>query len=76
MEAPRNHKEVEFLRYKNEFWGPAQRTAFEKVKHLLTSCLCLALYNLNKLIILSCDSSTQSVHVLLQREGEKNRPVE
>lgn len=57
-------------------WGEAQAKAFKDLKEDLTSTPVLALYNANKPLKVSADTSSYGLGaVLLQRESEDWRPV-
>lgn len=62
---------------KNAFvWAPPQQAAFNKIKELLTSAPCLAIYDSTKPTYLSCDASTHGLGaVLMQGEGAVKKPV-
>ncbi|XP_051816865.1 uncharacterized protein K02A2.6-like [Acanthochromis polyacanthus] len=57
-------------------WGPAQQTAFEKIKELLTTSPTLVYYDVNKATAVSADASSYGIGgVLLQLHGAEWRPV-
>lgn len=57
-------------------WGPAQQSAFEKIKELLTTSPTLVYYDVNKRTAVSADASSYGIGgVLLQLHGDDWRPV-
>lgn len=57
-------------------WGPAQQSAFEKIKELLTTSPTLVYYDVHKPTMVSADASSYGIGgVLLQLHGEDWRPV-
>jgi hypothetical protein len=58
-------------------WGPEQQKAFEGIKNLLTKSPCLAVYDVGKKTIISCDASTKGLGSMLSQvqEDGKVRPV-
>lgn len=58
-------------------WGPAQATAFESLKQMATSSICVARYNPELATIVSADASSYGLRaVLLQDQpNDERRPV-
>jgi len=67
----------ELLRSKTVWtWGPAQQTAFEKLKELLMTSPVLTFYDVNRPTAVSADASSYGIGaVLLQLHGEDWKPV-
>jgi transposase InsO family protein len=67
----------ELLRSKTAWtWGPAQHTAFEKLKELLMTSPVLVFYDVNRPTAVSADASSYGLGgVLLQLHGQNWKPV-
>lgn len=67
----------ELLRSKTAWtWGPAQQTAFERLKELLMTSPVLTFYDVNRPTTISADASSYGIGgVLLQLHGEDWKPV-
>ena len=56
----------ELISHQNVFhWGPAQESAFQEVKHILSSAPVLALYDMKRETIISTDSSSFGLGAVL-----------